>query len=246
MRIVYAPLALACIYLTSFGTAQTRQMPHDYPGVSQKVPGIYVTPVAGAPFSAKVDIISQLTLPDGTVDVRTSVAHVARQSTGRIYNELRSLVPTTYKGDPPLLSSHIYDPTTRLNIFLNPFTHLAHESVLERPPAAPAGSVPARALNTALYKEEDLGTQYVGTVELKGIRKSRTIPANQSGTGHEVVVVDEYWYSPDLSIYMIIKHTDPRTGEQTVAVSEVDRKEPEAAQFNVPARYRVVDETPAE
>ncbi len=65
-----------------------------------------------------------------------------------------------------------------------------------------------------------------------------------SSTGHDVVIVDEYWYSPDLSIYMIIKHNDPRTGEQIVAVSGVDRHEPNASVFAIPSTYKIVDETP--
>ena len=223
-------------------------MPRDYRGVNVQVPGIFVTPVPNAPFSAKVDIVSQQKLPDGTVEVRTTTDHIARQSSGRIYNERRQMVPSTYKGDPLLLSSLIYDPATRLSIFLNPFTHLAHERVLPKALTAPAGSIPSHDANVSnpFLKEEELGTQYVGSVALRGIRKSRTVPANQSGTGQQLVIVDEYWYSPDLSIYMIIKHNDPRTGEQIVAVSEVSREEPQASLFEVPARYRVVDETPVE
>jgi hypothetical protein len=205
-----------------------------------------VTPVPNAPFSAKVDITSQEKLPDGSLNIRTSVAHIARQSSGRIYNERRVLVPSTFKGDPPLLSSLVYDPASRLSIFLNPYTHLAHERVLEAPLAAPPNSIPTAAANVPnpLMKEEELGTQTIGDVALRGIRKTRTIPATQSGTGQPVLIVDEYWYSPDLSVYMIIKHDDPRTGEQIVAVSEVDRSEPDASLFAVPAKYRVVDETP--
>jgi hypothetical protein len=60
------------------------------------------------------------------------------------------------------------------------------------------------------------------------------------------VVVDEYWYAPDLSIYLLVKHNDPRTGEQIVAVSEVDRREPDAAQFSVPANFKIADETPVD
>ena len=245
--LLFAPLITL---LAAAGTsgAQNQQMPRDYRGVGVRVPGIFVTPVPNAPFSAKVDIVSQQKLADGTVEVRTSTAHIARQSSGRIYNELRAMVPTAFKGDPQLLSSLVYDPTSRLSIFLNPFTHLAHERVLQQAPAAPAGSTPGGATNVSnpLMKEEELGTQSVGTVELRGIRKSRTVPADQSGTGQQIVIVDEYWYSADLSIYMIIKHNDPRTGEQIVAVSEVSREEPQATVFEVPARYRVVDETPAE
>ena len=68
----------------------------------------------------------------------------------------------------------------------------------------------------------------------------------EAWTGKAIEVVDEYWYSPELSIYMIIRHSDPRTGEQLVAVQKVERAEPPAEVFAVPASYKVVDETPPE
>jgi hypothetical protein len=244
MRFLQTCLITASLLATSLCHAQTQQMPRDYPGPQTYIPGIFVTPVPNAPFTAKVDIISHQILPDGTETIKTTVNHIARLSSGEIYNERRQFVPTTFKGEPILLSSHIYDPNTRLSTFLNPFTHLAHEMVLKQPPAAPAHSTPDRAPTNPYLKEEQLGTQSIGTVQLQGIRKTRTIPANMSSTGKEIIITDEYWYSPDLSIYMIIKHNDPRTGEQIVAVSEVDRHEPQAALFAIPANYKVVDETP--
>jgi hypothetical protein len=64
-----------------------------------------------------------------------------------------------------------------------------------------------------------------------------------SGTGKPVVITDDYWYSPDLAIYMTIRHDDPRTGEQLVAVTHVERHEPSVETFVVPAEYKIVDET---
>jgi len=246
MRFLRSCFTVVLISALTLGHTQTQQpMPNDYRGVQTYIPGIYITPIPNAPFSATVDIISNQKLPDGSTNIRTTINHIARASSGRIYNERRRLVPTTFKGDPVLLSSHIYDPSSRLNIFVDPFTHLARESVLPRPPVAPANSTPPRTpANNPLFKQEDLGTQPLGDLTLTGIRKSRIIPAGASGTGQEIVIVDEYWYSPDLSIYMIIKHNDPRTGEQIVAVSSVDRHEPDASRFVVPSGFKVVDETP--
>ncbi|WP_213806250.1 hypothetical protein [Granulicella sp. dw_53] len=222
-----------------------RQTPRDYPGVRANIPGIFVTPVPNQPFSAKLDIVSHEKLPDGSDVVRTSTAHIARTSSGRIYNERRALVPASFKEEPVLLSALIYDPSSRLSISLAPFTRLARETILNQTPTPPPNTVPAKAAPAnRFYKEENIGTQPLGALTLRGIRKSRTIPAEMSGTGQEVVVVDEYWYSPDLTIYMIIKHNDPRTGEQIVAVSDVNRHEPDAALFTVPANYKIVDETP--
>jgi hypothetical protein len=246
MRFFRSCFTAVLISAATLGHTQTQQpMPNDYRGVQTYIPGIYITPVPNEPFSATVDIISNQKLPDGSTNIRTTINYIARASSGRIYNERRRLVPTSFKGDPALLASHIYDPSSRLNIFVDPITHLARESILPKPPVAPANSTPPRTPpNNPLFKQEDLGTQPLGSLTLTGIRKSRIVPAAVSGTGQEIVIVDEYWYSPDLSIYMIIKHNDPRTGEQIVAVSSVDRHEPDAARFIVPSGFKVVDETP--
>ncbi len=230
--------------LAPLAPAQQQVMPRDYAGPQTYIPGIFVTPVADAPFSATVDITSSQRLPDGSLNIRTTTNHIARQSSGVIYNERRQLVSTAFKGEPVLLSAHIYDPNNRLSTFFDPRTHLARQTVLQQPPTAPARSVPTISTANPLLKEEQLGTQTIDSVPLQGIRKSRTIPATLSGTGQEVVVTDEYWYSPDLSIYMVLKHTDPRSGEQIVAVSNVQRTEPATTLFTVPTSYKVVDETP--
>jgi hypothetical protein len=73
-----------------------------------------------------------------------------------------------------------------------------------------------------------------------------TTTANRRSSPPTSTIVDEYWYSPELSIYMIIKHNDPRTGEQLVAVSNVERHEPVASVFAIPANYKIVDENPPE
>jgi hypothetical protein len=241
------PTAFSFLFAALSFAQNQPQMPRDYRGVETNVPGIFVTPVPNAPFSATVDILSHETLPDGSVNTRTTTAHVARASSGRIYNERRQLVPSSFKGEPQLLSALVYDPSSRLSIFYNPYEHLARERNLPRPPAAPANSVPAPTPpNNPYFKQEDIGTQPLGGLTLTGIRKTHIIPAAMSGTGKEIAIVDEYWYSPDLSIYMIIKHNDPRTGEQLVAVSNVERHEPAASVFAIPANYKIVDENPPE
>lgn len=77
-----------------------------------------------------------------------------------------------------------------------------------------------------------------------GTRVSRTVPAATSGTGKAVIVTDEYWYSDELHLNMLVKHDNPRTGQQTVTVTRLARTEPDEATFRVPAGYKIVDETP--
>ena len=85
-------------------------MPPNYAGVPIHIPGVSITPVPNAPFSADVTILSHQKLPDGTEVITTTVNHIARDAQGRIYNERRRLVPTTFRGEPLLLEAHIFDP----------------------------------------------------------------------------------------------------------------------------------------
>jgi len=225
---------------------ETPRLP-DYPGVKTFIPGVFVTPVSGAPFSGTVEILSKQSMPDGSVYTRRTINHIARNSLGVIYNERRKLEPPEFQGESIILSSHIYDPQTRLSTFLTPETHLARQMVLPSPPQAPANSTPDTAvtpLHAQNLKTQDLGTESVAGLPLHGTRKLRTVPAALSGTGHEITITDEYWYSDDLKVYLVLRHNDPRTGEQFVGIVKVDRLEPAPSTFQIPPSYKIVDETP--
>lgn len=222
--------------------------PPDYRGVQTHIPGVFVTPVGGAPFSGTVEILSRQSMPDGSIYTRRTINHIARNSAGVIYNERRKLVPPEFQSEPIILSFHIYDPSTRLSTFLDPQTHLGRQMVLPTPPQAPANSTPATAVAHSkgeTLTEKDLGVETVAGIPLHGTRKLRTVPATLSGTGREVTVTDDYWYSKELKVYLVLKHNDPRTGEQIVGIVKVDRHEPDPATFQIPPNYKIVDETPA-
>jgi hypothetical protein len=222
------------------------QNPPAYRGVQTHVDGVFVTPVPNVPLTAVAEVESTQVLDDGSAVGKKTFNNIARDSQGRIYNERRSMVPATSNATPDLISFHIYDPTTRLNTFLNPETHLAHQAVLhERLVQASArGQVSGITANSRGYQEQDLGTQSMENVVVHGTRKTRTVSAASSGTGQAVIVTDEYWYSEELRLNMLVKHDDPRTGQQTVTITKVDRSEPPAGTFEIPGDYRIVDDTP--
>lgn len=221
--------------------------PPDYTGVKTRIPGVFVTPVASAPFSGTVEILSKEPLPNGSVYTRRTINHIARNSLGVIYNEMRKLEPPEFQGEPRILSSHIYDPQTRLSTFLTPETHIARQMVLPVPLHPSANSTPDTNVapsNAQNLRTQDLGIETVAGLLLHGTRKVRTVPAALSGTGHEITITDDYWYSDDLKVYLALSHKDPRTGEQIVGIIKVDRKEPDPSIFQIPPAYKVVDETP--
>ena len=208
------------------------------PAAVAQTRGVFVTPIPNAPLLAVVNTQSSQILPDGTTLNQKTLSAIARDGQGRIFNERRPLIPVSETATPPILSIHIYDPQTRTSTFIDPQQRIAWQSTLNRPPSAVpplAGSSPA----SPYVKEEDLGTRKMEGVDVHGIRNTQTIPAEANG-GKEITVVDEYWYSEDLRLNMLVIHKDPRTGEQTTTVTQVDRSEPDPAIFEIPSGYKII------
>ena len=154
-----SPLALAQQSVTS--------VPPPYRGVSEHVDGVFVTPVANVSFSATAELESVQILADGSSVEKKTFNNIARDSAGRIYNERRRMVPSSFTGIPEIDQSHIYDPETRLNTFLDPATQIAHQSVLTKPLAVPAlGSV--AHVSSRSVQEEDLGSDIMENVAVCG------------------------------------------------------------------------------
>ena len=99
-----------------------------------------------------------------------------------------------------------------------------------------AGSVPRNE-----PKIEDLGQQTIEGVAATGTRKTITIPAGQIGNEQPISIVSENWYSPELKMTIVSKRNDPRVGETEFRLTNIQRGEPAASLFQVPAGYEVRD-----
>jgi hypothetical protein len=89
---------------------------------------------------------------------------------------------------------------------------------------------------------EDLGTRDFEGVSAEGTRRTTTIPAGAIGNERPIEIVYERWFSKDLGMVVYSKNTDPRFGEQTYRISNVQRSEPDPSLFNVPTGYKRVSE----
>lgn len=213
------------------------------PGALAQRADIFVTPIPNAPFSGVITVQRSIVQPDGAVLNLKTVRAIGRDSQGRIHNETRMLVPAADSNTPPLVSIHLYDPQTRTNIFLNPQDRTFRTNIVNHPPATEPPQIYASPAGNSLppsqyAREEYLGTREVDGLPAQGTRETQIIPAESSGTGKEIVVTDEYWYSDDLRINLVIKHSDPRTGSVALKVTQVMRSEPDPSFFEVPADYR--------
>ena len=88
-------------------------------------------------------------------------------------------------------------------------------------------------------KKEDLGVQTINGISAQGTRYTRTIPAGQIGNANPIPIVNERWYSPDLQMVVKSVRTDPRLGQTTYTLTNIQRTEPAASFFTVPSDYTV-------
>jgi hypothetical protein len=212
-------------------------------GFGEMHPGKVVT---GAPYSAVAVTETKQTLADGNVIDRKVQSNVYRDSQGRTRRE------TTFTGVGPLAASGagrsmvtIHDPVASAAYVLHTDTKVAEE--LPVPPRPKNAENLQSKFDThfqqdiasGALKKEDLGTQVVNGVSAQGTRYTRVIPAGQIGNANAISVVNEQWYSPELQLVVKSVRNDPRLGQVTYTLTNIQRNEPAASLFVVPSDYTV-------
>ena len=86
---------------------------------------------------------------------------------------------------------------------------------------------------------EPLGKQVVEGVNAEGTREVSTIAAGSIGNDRPIQISTESWYSADLQMNVMTKHSDPRTGDETFRLTNINRAEPAAYLFQLPAGYQI-------
>jgi hypothetical protein len=95
--------------------------------------------------------------------------------------------------------------------------------------------------NMQHVNKEALGSQIVEGVMATGSRSTTTIEAGAIGNAQPISVVSEQWFSEDLKVLVMTKHSDPRTGETIYRLTNVILAEPARSLFEVPADYALRD-----
>jgi hypothetical protein len=217
--------------------------------------------VIGEPYSAHTETETTQTLSDGTTITRKLNARNSfRDSQGRTRTELYGS-PMSGPGDTDqVLSILIYDPTTGEGYALNVRDHTAREMGRPRAIISGTGDLPAAitSVNPGAIPRlapgadgspgrvrpksttEDLGTQEMEGLTVKGWRTTFEYPTGSMGNDRPFRVVTERWVSNDLRIIVMSKRADPRTGESITQLTNLDRSEPDASLFQVPEDYTIV------
>jgi hypothetical protein len=205
---------------------------------------IFVTPVPNAPFTGVINVERSVVQRDGSVRELRTIREIGRDSRGRIFNQYRTLLPASDTSTPQVVRVLLYDPQTRTSTTIFPPQRMFSTGTVTRPPETqPPALLDAATTGNSIprndfTKQEDLGNRQMDGVAVHGVRETQTIPAENSATGKEIVVTDEYWYSADLRINMLIKHSDPRTGAVTMTMTQVKRSEPDPALLEIPEGYK--------
>jgi len=193
-------------------------------GLGQEAPAAAVASeaVKDAPFAADVTIERVQTLFDGNRIRHATSGRMYRDAAGRTRLETSSGLTI---GNPDGGGWE-----------LDAERKVAH---ILTPPRAGESISPRLVRHT-----EQLGTQVVEGYSCDGSRISTTIPAGARGNDMEIEIVSERWFSPELQEIVLRTQHDPRSGDSTYKLTNIQRGDPPASLFEVPADYKLVELPP--
>jgi hypothetical protein len=252
---------IAFSLLTSFAAfAQTGQV-ISTGQVSQLAPGSCTTtvgPLGGsitsgptAPYSGVREFSHTQTLADGTViSPKPTTEKVYRDSQDRVRTEHSFCRRRNEEQGGTWVE--IRDPVSGYAYLLDPGTRTAHRYTLTVKVRQESDSVPKTAQVTSAapsaaapprFTTESLGSQTMEGVPVEGERSTNVIAAGEMDNDRPFNIVRESWTSPSLHVVILSTYNDPRMGESTTRLTNIELSEPDPSLFEVPADYNVVDET---
>jgi hypothetical protein len=226
--------------------------------------------VKNAPYSAKQTRQTTQTLGDGTHITTSSTTNVYRDSSGRTRTEVNDEIATindpvggaTYRLNMKQQTAStirlmkpvgVAADTYKVQLDSLQAMKLAERdaqtntiggdviySVSTTGGTITVNKVEGGAGNPPEVVRESLGTQTIEGLVVEGTRVTRTTPQGAIGNDRPITSVTERWYSPDLQLYVMTKTSDPRNGETIIQLTGVNRAEPDASLFQIPANYKVV------
>lgn len=228
--------------------------------------------VKGAPYSADATNESVQTLADGNRIVRRTTTKLYRDSEGRTRREqtLEAIGPWSASGQAKQIIM-INDPVAGVSYTLDPSTKTARKLQAMKWSTSSSGEVSVGAIGSAAggfagtgvggasvmirsrvssgdssnVKKEDLGGRSFEGIPATGNRITLTIPAGQMGNERPIEVVTENWYSSELQVTVSTSTRDPRMGDASYRLSNINRADQPRFLFEVPADYTLQQEVKA-
>jgi hypothetical protein len=200
---------------------------------------IYISPIPNSPLTAIVEVDQTRIERDGTRVNFKAIETIARDSHGRMY---RDAWRRDAAGKPMLVTVGLYDPATATYTIVDPGFKTYWVGTLDRQPAIMGDGFFYDSRDNGTPKSqfengEDLGVQVLEGLPVHHVREIDPV----KNSVEKKVVTREYWYSDDLRMNLASRLDDPQAVIQTMTVTQLTRKEPDAAIYKTPPGYRRVD-----
>lgn len=205
------------------------------------------TIVKGKPFSADTTTDVVQTLSDGNHIRRHTISRFYRDSSGRTRREetFGNVDPSNpgphevkiFVDDPVANSAYIFERSenkdsarkiTRSSKFSLTY------STTDKENNSPIRNLPALNESRDISKE-DLGQKTIEGVQCTGTKQTITIPAGQIGNDQPIAIVTETWTAPSLGVIVQSSTNDPRYGETTYQLHNIQLVEQPISLFQPPA-----------
>jgi hypothetical protein len=203
---------------------------------------IYIAPVPNNPLTAVSRLNQTRIRPDGSKTSISVEETIARDGHGRMYHDRWFWDPATNK-PTALIVVELFDPTTSTYIIMYPGSKTYWVGKLSRQAGIQGDGFFYDPHDDGNPKSQFDNGKDVGIEEMQGVpvhHVQETDPIK--GSTPQMVVTREYWYSDDLRMSLASNVDNPMAVKQTATVTELTRKEPDAAIYKVPAGYRRVAE----
>jgi hypothetical protein len=214
--------------------------------------------VKNQPYKAQANTETRRTLADGSHITQSTTAMIARDSEGRTVN--------AQKVGDSLTITTIFDPVAKTHIDYNSDTKIAHVLALPTPTGSPsqvpvvmggavsgfAAGPPSGAVGVFVQSRavspqpagkhtttEPLGTKTIEGIQVTGTRTTSTMPAGTIGNEEDLTTTREEWYSPELKLVVQSTQNDPRFGQTTYTLTDIQQGPPDQALFQVPTDYKI-------
>ena len=203
---------------------------------------LYFGPKPNAPFTAFARTQWVQIMPDNSTITSSNARFVARDMDGRIFQERRTFVASDSKEESRIRVVEYTNPADHTSYSCNPndktcfLNNYYSPQMMEA--ATPVGLQPD---GRSYLTRENLGVDTYEGLEVQRSRETLTYYKQTIGNTNTILRTVEYWYSPVLGINVKVVRHDPRDGDQTLWLTNIDLNAPDPATSKVPEDYRVFD-----
>ena len=241
MRVTLAGVAIGVGGLVSAGGAWAQGIPGVEAGARGPVECTEFLHAVGLPFSATLTERTVKTLANGSTMTTGARTTEARDSRGRVYRATEFLrfagkeeVKENEEGRPKVLVMQMFDPAAQT---MSTWSTGQGSTTVQVMHIRGLGEDLRRAPSST--EVPLLDGKMVNGVYAVGYHVTGRTEAGKEGNDQPMVSTHEWWCSPELRLNISDVTDDPRWGRRTIELTDIVRREPDAALFALPEGYKV-------